>query len=108
MKALVVVPPTPLAARMVEMALKLSRDITLFYSAGAKNPTLEKRVASMGARLAIKSEKGELTTDTLRVVATEDIDLVLAPDRFSQDSKGLSKATEALVNASPVTVMVVK
>lgn len=108
MKALVILPPTGLAARLVETALKLSRDLVVFYAADSKNPFLEERIKSAGARLTIKSERGELTTDALRVAAIENVDIIIAPDKFSKSAKGISKATEAIVIASPVSVLVIK
>lgn len=108
MKVLLVVPPTPLAVKMVEMALRISRDIVFVYASGATNPVLEQRVIGQGAKLITKTERGELTTDSLRVAAIENVDMIIVPDRFSKNANGISKASEAMVSASPVDVLVVK
>ena len=101
-------PPTATAARIIEFALRISSDLVFFYAAGARNPSLEEAAAARGAKVKVTTEKGELTTDALRTAAIENVDIIIAPDRFAANAKGLSNATDAIVKASPVSVVVIR
>ncbi len=108
MNVLAVVSPDALGVKVAKMAANISKEIILFYSTQAVSPELEEYLEDQGVTLKIYKERGSIVSDVMRAAILENIDLICVPVKFTERTKGISEAIKAIVNTSPVSVLVVK